>query len=174
METEHIYSKEEAAELREKIVSCEILPKIKVAFDKYPQLQSAMLLVAQYYNDEAGDAVHYQMIYSVLQTPVWGRELSETDYYYDDPVNLPRLPSLSEINIFLLENSHKFRRQKYSWEENGNAIPIFAAYCQEGCHQEMDYLDVYTPYAVFRNNDEEIEIEVVGNMLRPWLDGLRP
>ncbi len=174
MESQHIYTKEKAAELREKIINSEIVPRIKVAFDKYPQLHSAMLLVAQYWSDEANDAVHYQMIYSVLQTPAWGSELLETDYYYDDPVNLPRLPSLSEINIFLWENSHKFRRQKYSWEENRNAIPIFAAYCQEGCHQEMDYLDTYIPYAVFRRKEAEIEIEVVGNMLRPWLDGLRP
>ncbi len=57
---------------------------------------------------------------------------------------------------------------------NDNAIPNFAAYFKEGCHQEMDYLEAYSPYAVFRRKEGDIEIEVVGNMLRPWLDGIRP
>jgi hypothetical protein len=173
MEPQHLYTKEETADLREKIINSEILPQIQLVFSRYPQIRSAMLLVAQYWSDEADDAVHYRIIFSVLQTPIWGRELLGNDYYYEDPVNLPRLPNLSEINISLWKDSHKFRRQKYTWEENGNAIPIFAAYCEEGCYQEMNDLDAYTPYAVFRRKKEEIEIEVVGNMLRPWLDGVR-
>ena len=174
MEPEHIYTKLEAAELREKIISCEILPRIKVAFDKYPQLLSAMILVAQYYNDDAGDAVHYKMIFSVLPTPVWGREFLDNDYDDNDRVNLPGLLGLYEITDYLWEYFDPLEDGEYCWEEDRNAIPIFAAYCKEGCHQEMEYLDTYIPYAVFRRKDEEIEIEVVGNMLRPWLDGLRP
>jgi hypothetical protein len=173
MEPQHIYTKEESADLRVKIINAEILPTIKVVFDKYPQLQSAMLLVAQYWNDEANDAVHYTMVFSVLPTPAWGREFLETDYDDDDPVNLPGLPSLYEINDSLWEYSDKFESGEYCWENNGNAVPTFAAYCKEGCHQDMDYLEAYTPYAVFRRKEEEIDIEVVGNMLRPWLDGVR-
>lgn len=30
------------------------------------------------------------------------------------------------------------------------------------------------PYAIFRRRDNDIEIEVVGKMLRPWLDGIKP
>ncbi len=173
MKSQHIYTKEESAELREKIINSEILPTIKVVFDKYPQLQSAMLLVAQYWNDEANDAVHYTVIFSVLPTPAWGREFLETDYDDDDPVNLSGLPSLYEI-YDSIEDFCLFESGEYCWENNGNAVPTFAAYCKEGCHQLMDDLDSYTPYAVFRRKEEEIEIEVVGNMLRPWLDGLRP
>jgi hypothetical protein len=174
METQHIYTKEEAVDLRSKVINAEVLPTIKIVFDKYTHLQSAMLLVAQYWDDNASDAVHYTMIYSVLQTPLWGREFLKTDYDDDDPVNLPGLPSLYEIDDYLWEYFDKLEGREYFWDDNGDAVPLFAAYCKEGCHQEMDYLEAYTPYAVFRRKEEEIEIEVVGNMLRPWLDGLRP
>ena len=174
METPVIYTKEQAAELREKIVSCEIVPTIKVVFDKYPQIQSAMLVVAQYWNDEANDAVHYQMIFSVLPKPTFGVDIGGIEDYYDgDPINLPGLPSLYEI-YNSIEDFCVFEGEEYPWEENGNAVPTFAAYCKEGCHQDMDNLEAYTPYAVFRRKEGAIETEVVGEMLRPWLDGLRP
>ncbi len=175
METQAIYTKEEAAELREKIISADIVPQIKLAFSKYPQLQSAMLLVAQYWDDEADDAVHSHVIFSVLPTPALGVELVDTDDYDDyDPVNLPGLPSLDEIDYSLYEDFDKIESGEYCWNDNGNAVPTFAAYCKEGSHQNMDYLEAYTPYAVFRRKEEAIEIEVVGEMLRPWLDGMRP
>jgi hypothetical protein len=172
MKESAIYTKEEAAELREKIISSEIVPKIKVVFDKYPQLRSAMLLVAQYWDDEADDAVHYEIVFSVLPTPALGIKLVENDDYDEyDPVNLPGLPSLYRISS---EAYHKVEDEEYAWRDNGNAVATFAAYCKEGCHQEMDYLEAYTPYAVFRWKEADIEIEVVGTMLRPWLDGVRP
>jgi hypothetical protein len=174
MKPQHIYTKEEAADLRAKIISSEIVPRVKVAFSKYIQLRSAMLLVAQYWSDDAYDAVYYIMTFSVLSTPVWGREILSTDYDERDPINLPGLLSLYEIQDYLQEYFHQFEDEEYYWEPNENAIPTFAAYCKEGCHHDMDYLDAYSPYAIFRRKEEEIEIEVVGNMLRPWLDGLRP
>jgi hypothetical protein len=174
MEPEYIYTKKESADLREKIINYTIVPQIQLVFSRYPQIRSAMLLVAQYYGDEALDAVHCEMIYSVLPSPAWGCDLLSTDYDDLDPVNLPGLPSLSEINDSIREDFYKLEDRKYYWEHNGNAIPTFAAYCKEGSHQEMNYLEAYSPYAVFRWKDEEIEIEVVGNMLRPWLDGMRP
>ena len=172
METPRLYTKEQTAELREKIISSEIIPIINLHFSKYTQLQSAMLLVAQYWDDEADDAVHYQIIFSVLPTPVFSN--ADYDRYDPDPVNLPGLPSLDEIDDSLIEYLDKLENEEDCWQENGNAVPTFAAYCKEGCHQNMDYLEAYTPYAVFRRNQEEIEIEVVGDMLRPWLDGIRP
>ena len=171
METPRLYTKEQTAELREKIISSAIIPIINLYFSKYTQLQSAMLLLAQYWDDEAIDAVHYRLILSVLPTPV---STIDYDCYDPDPVNLPGLPSLDEIYDSLIEDLDKLESGEACWQDNGNTIPTFAAYCKEGSHQEMDCLEAYTPYAVFRRNQEEIEIEVVGEMLRPWLDGIRP
>ena len=171
MEPPAIYTKEEAADLREKIIDRGIVPLIKAGFDKYPQLQSAMLLVAQYWDDEAHDAVHYEIFFSVLLTPVLNVESVDIDVYHDgDPINLPGLPSSYEIYSAAY---NKIEYNEYSWQDNGNAVATFAAYCKEGCSQEMDYLEAYTPYAVFRRQEAGIEIEIVGTMLRPWLDGIR-
>jgi hypothetical protein len=168
-------STQKTSQLREKIINTEIVPIVKLAFGKYPQLQSAMLSVAQYWNDEAADAVHYHMNFSVLSTPALGVELVEDDDYMDrDLVNLPGLPALYEIETSLWEDLRNLERGEDRWNDNGNAIFAFAAYCKEGCHQEMDYSEAYTPYAVFRRDCEKIAIEVVGTMLRPWLDGIRP
>ncbi|BAZ09596.1 hypothetical protein NIES4071_14050 [Calothrix sp. NIES-4071] len=38
----------------------------------------------------------------------------------------------------------------------------------------MNALEAYTPDAIFRRRNDEIEIEVVGKILRPWLDGIKP
>ncbi len=171
MEPEHIYSKEEAAELREKIINSEIVPQVKLVFSRYPQIRSAILLVAQYWNDEAYDEVHYQMTFSVLPTPAW--EIGIEKCYEHDPINLPGLPELDEVYERFGEDFDEFKNGEYCWGNEEDTIPAFAAYCKEGSHQDMDYREAYSPYAVFRRKEEEVEIEVVENMLRPWLDGLR-
>jgi hypothetical protein len=172
METPAVYTKAEAAELREKIINHAIVPLVKAGFDNYPQLRSAMLLVAQYWDDEAYDAVHYELIFSVLPTPVFDLEPVDTDDYYDgDTVNLPGLPNSYEIYS---PAYNQIGYNEYSWQDNENAVATFAAYCKEGCSQEMGYFEAYTPYAVFRRKEGDIEIEIVGTMLRPWLDGVRP
>ena len=53
-------------------------------------------------------------------------------------------------------------------------IPAFAAYAPEGAHQSMDYSEAYNPYAILYRKDNDVEVKIVGKMLRPWLDGIRP
>ncbi|VEP16960.1 conserved hypothetical protein [Hyella patelloides LEGE 07179] len=53
-------------------------------------------------------------------------------------------------------------------------IPAFAAFCKEGSHQCMSTSEAYTPYAILTRTDNSIAVEIVGKMLRPWLDGVRP
>jgi hypothetical protein len=97
METEYLYTKEQAAELRQKMIETHILPQVKAAFTKYDRLQSAMILVAQYWCDEANDAVHYELLLSVLPTPAFPIKLVEIGSYDYDQVNLPGLPAYSDI-----------------------------------------------------------------------------
>ena len=171
---EYIYSGQEAANLREEIVENYVNLVVKMAFDKYPQLNSAMLLVAQYWDDEADDAVHEILFFSVLGTidieTVWKNECKA------DPVNLPGLPRQLEILFSVREEFYKEESlwQEHYWDDNGKAIPAFAAFCKEGCHQLMSFSEAYTPYAILRRKGEEIEVEVIGKMLRPWLDGIKP
>jgi hypothetical protein len=162
-------SKMETIELRSRIINYELIPKVRTVFDKYERIQSAMLLVAQYWDDDAYDAVHYRLIFSVLPTPAIGVQLVEDENDDFDPVNLPGLPGRYEIDR-IAQTVYEYA--EYSWNNNNNVVPAFAAYCKEGCHQEMADLEAYSPYAVFRRKEGSIEIEVVGEMLRPWLDGV--
>jgi hypothetical protein len=150
------------------------LPQVKPIFAKYEQIQSAMLVVAQYWSDDAQDAVHYRLVLSVLSTPSFPIKLEGC---YCDPVNLPDLPSHHEILSSVYDKRLVIEEDNSYWYENGIAIPAFSAFCKEDCHQDMENLDAYSPYAILRRKltaKDGIEIEVVGEMLRPWLDGLRP
>lgn len=164
---EHLYTKKQAAQLRQKSIDGFIVPIVKANFNKYPQLKSAAILVAQYWNDEASDAVHQHIIYSVLDTPDF--EAAARGEYGKDTVNLPSLGRLEDRAYSVERNG-----EEVYWLENLDAIPAFAAFCKEGSHQCMDTFEAYTPYAVLRRQEDDIDIEVVGKMLRPWLDGIKP
>lgn len=132
--------------------------------------------VAQYWADEANDAVHYDIAFSVLSTPelpILAEEDSEEEDEGKNAVNLPELPTNWEILDTLDLNIDANINIRW-WDDNGEAIPAFAAFCKEDSHQEMDRLEAYSPYAVFRRKGLEIETEIVGKMLRPWADGMRP
>jgi hypothetical protein len=161
-----LFTPMEAKQLREKLIRKWILPALEVRFTKFPQLKSAGLLVAQYWCDEASDAVHSLMHYSVLETPDFKAAIS-LEYDQNDMVNLPNLPSNAGINWCGVE-------EMIQWDENGIAIPAFAAYCKEGMDQEMTTKEAFSLFAIFRKTDDGIDIEYCGEMLRPWLDGISP
>lgn len=171
---EHLYSRKEAAKLREEIIQDCIIPVVKSTFDRYPQLRSVILLVAQYWDDQANDAVHNRLFFSVLETPdietVWklNAETIWKKQRQSDPLNIPGL----QIELYEDENDEYFWG-KIDWDDNGKAIPAFAAFCKEACNQLMSISEAYSPYAILQRKGEEIEVEVIGEMLRPWLDGIK-
>jgi hypothetical protein len=195
------YSPAETARLREQLLRDEIAPIIQRAFAAHPALNSATLLVAQYWCDEAEDAVHYDLVFSEKSTPdtaaayaarirrdeiefgestpprtgpppvwekwfPWLRASSPPAAVEGDPINLP-----SGIDEQVLEKDFTWN---LPWDSNGEPISLFAAYCLEDCHQEMDVGEAYSPYAVFRRQGSEVVVEVTGVMTRPWLDGVKP
>jgi hypothetical protein len=191
--SDKLFTAEETAILRRKYVEQRLLPPLDWRFKYYPNLKSAALFVAQYWDDEANDAVNVLWIFSVLETPdfdypfsnsTWTEEnlaarspgesgeaptLSKIQDEEDDPVNLPNLPTHSQIEWF---QGPDFR--ELAWDHNGMAIPLFAAFCKEGAHQEMNSREAYSCFAIFRKTADGIDIEYAGKMLRPWLEGIRP
>lgn len=159
------------AHLRTQLLEEWVKPAVRACFERYPELRSATLLVAQYWDDEAIDAVHNFFAFSVLNTPdlqaaFWAEE-NEAE---TDPINLPGLPPPWELLEIVWQRDWQ-RSDQVCWEDNGIAIPAFSAFCREGAHQMMTLSDAYTPYAILRRGqDEEIEIEIVGTMQRPWLE----
>lgn len=195
--TTNLYTAAETAAIREKVINDYALPIAKKVFDKYPEIKSACFAVAQYWDDNASDQVHNFILYSVLDIPDWeaydrsenkedpeGCENwngEEWDNYFNteiqDPVNLPNITESEYMELISdqewanLENSSNF------YDFNGlthEIVAAFAAFCKEGSQQGADYAESYTPYAIFTRTDTKIKIEIVGKMLRPWLDGIRP
>lgn len=160
------YTPSETAALRAQHLRENLLPAVARMFADAPDLMSACLMLAQYWNDEADDAVHYVLVFSVLPEPDLRAYARYMDLDEPDDVNLPG--AFDHFDLSCEE------REWVEWDHNGAAIPLYAAFCKEGCEQQMPILDAHTTYALFRRGDEGVEVEVVGEMLRPWLDGVRP
>lgn len=163
------YTAEEAAAGRVRLMREIALPFAQAEFDEHPGLKTVVACVAQYWDDEANDAVHCKLACSKNEMPKfegieygdaeWGEKWTGRDYY---------------TSMYRSGKTHKYL-EKLWWPDNDEAISLFAAFCKEGCNQEMDLEQAYTPYAVFRKQEDgAITTEVVGKMLRPWLDGVRP
>jgi hypothetical protein len=163
---------------------------ISLAFERHRWANSITLMVAQYWNDEAEDAVHPLWVFSTRAIPdldAYELELARNERFDTTPdarpasVNLPEHVHGWDLHA---ELAHGFSRTDHTridiriavpWDSNGWAIPLFAAYCPEGGSQESSMMECYRPVTVFRRpSPEETHpvIEFTGNKLRPWLDGV--
>ncbi|MEM9274965.1 MAG: hypothetical protein AAGA80_18670 [Cyanobacteria bacterium P01_F01_bin.143] len=195
--TARLYTATETTAIREKIINYYALPIVKKVFAKYPRIRSAYFAVAQYWDDNASDQVHYFILYSVLDIPNWEayvrsenkedpkgcKEWSDLDWdnYFDieikDCINLPDISEWEYMELITDEEWEKLENSSDFYDFNGlthEMVTAFAPFCKEGCHQDMDYGESYTNYALFTRMNTGIKIKIVGKMLRPWLDGIRP
>lgn len=195
--SDKLFTAEETAILRRKYVEKKLIPALQKLFDAFTELRSAALFVAQYWDDEAHDAVYPLWVFSVLETPDFDYPFSDEtleesdlnstggedddypiyskiDQMESDPVNLPGLGSHHDLGqLWGLDPSHGF----YEWislNPNELAIPLFAAFCKEGADQGLSSRENYSLFALFRRKLSGIEVEYRGEMLRPWLEGIYP
>jgi uncharacterized protein (TIGR02996 family) len=149
---------------RRQYVRTHLLPVVSPYFGTYRLLQSALLCVAQYWADEANDAVHGKLIVSELIEPTmevvgWG---DRPDANLPNTRLQPRKYGESGSVIGLWDTP---------WDDNDRAIPLWAAFAPETGHQEYGTLnEVYAPAVMFyRHGGYEFR-----PMCRPHLDGIRP
>jgi uncharacterized protein (TIGR02996 family) len=151
---------------RRQHVRTHLLPVVSEYFHTYERLQSAMLCVAQYWADEADDAVHGRLIVSELFEPTlegirWTAGESGVD------ANVPNTPIIGEYG----QSGSAVGFWHAHWDDNSGAIPLWAAFAPEGGSQEYDQLsEAYAPAVMlFRHGGHEFLPK-----LRPYLDGVRP
>ena len=171
-----LYTKSHTELIRQNVIDNYVLPIVKRAFAKYPQINSATFAVAQYW-DYGVSKIHDFFLYSVLDIPDWEAFAQSEKEGIEDSINLPGFEEERERFLFwsIIEKELSKEEQKHcNWDNTRELIPAFAAFCKEGSHQDMDYSEAYTPYAILRRTDNRIVVEIVGKMLRPWLDGIRP
>jgi uncharacterized protein (TIGR02996 family) len=152
---------------RRRYVRMHLLPLVDQYFQRYERLQSAMLCVAQYWADEADDAVHGTLIVSELFEPTLeGARHGEEEEPGPDP-NVPNTRIEREYG----EGGSEVFLWGAHWDDNSGAIPLWAAFApEEGTQDYASLSEAYAPAVMFyRHGGYEFL-----PMRRPHLDGVRP
>jgi uncharacterized protein (TIGR02996 family) len=151
---------------RRRFVRANLLPLVSQYFQTYKLLQSAMLCVAQYWDDEANDAVHGKLVVSELFEPTLEGVVAD-----DEPGRDPNVPNTHIESEFGESSSVIYLWNKTDWDDNYGAIPLWAAFAPENGSQHYEYLsEVYKPAVMFYPHGGH-EILPMG---RPHLDGISP
>ncbi|MEL6343633.1 MAG: hypothetical protein AAFV53_10920 [Myxococcota bacterium] len=159
-----------SSELRAHYLRWEFAPIAAELFRQSPRWASVTLAVAQYWCDEAHDAVHTVIIPSEHVNPGWPTPELRAEEGDDE----------AAVAVADDANAARWAARQSLWGhrvgpfygDNYDLIVAFAAYCLPGCHQEMDYSQAYRPYAIARRGpDASMEMEIVGRMVQPeWED----
>ncbi len=177
----YMYTAEETAQLRAKLIEDWVKPFAAACFKKYSQLQSIVLLV-EYCNEWEHDAVYDEYIFSLLENPDWSAGLTSKYHLSTDLVNLPVFTCHDREEIDKVMRSLRSENQKVKlphnykliWDEAGIAIPAFAAFCKNESPSKNNVKEDFVPYAILRRLGDDIEVEIIGKMWRPHQDGITP
>jgi len=174
-----------------------VAEEVAAVFKDFPDVQSAILMVGQFWADEAIDAVHRAIAYSFETNPDFAAYRAEAqrlnEVMLDRSVEMDSFDDEYEAHDLWVEGGAAVKRlgdrwsmdrrfdfhDKYiqfgGWDSNGSAISLFAAYCEEGADQELPTGLSHAPYCIFRRGPSgRVEAEVVGVKVRPWLEGVAP
>jgi uncharacterized protein (TIGR02996 family) len=143
----------------------QLLPLVARYFTTYERLQSAMLCVAQYWADEADDAVHDTMIVSELFEPT----LEGVEWDDESGVD-PNLPNTRINSKYGSGSAVSLYEADVNWQDNSGAIPLWAAFAPEGGSQDFGIEENYAPAVMFYRHGGYYFFP----MKRPHLDGIRP
>lgn len=182
------FSREEAAELRKQYLDGPFMMYMRAFFESHPDVKTVGLSVAQYYNDEASDAVHinkYPCVYDEIDLDAYHKWYSETDGGYNvSPDNLnPLMPGGEEAwDVFWKWEREEFNKNNelgvhaYGlWDDNYDAISLFGAFVEHPGSQDCDQAENYNLFCVYRRtSDGDIVWEYVCDLHRPYVDGCWP
>lgn len=156
-----------SAEMRERYLHEHFGPLARRYFEKDERVRSVILGIAQYWCDEADDAVHSIFVPCPDETPKpWPQCLSGNPYYSLE---------WGQTGVSWLDDwkEHQAMRDDLPFlDENESMIVAFASCVHETGSQEFDDAENYRPYAIARRSPAgAVDIEVVGKVLRPeWED----
>jgi uncharacterized protein (TIGR02996 family) len=141
----------------------EVKPLFARAFEAQPKVQSILLAVGQFWADEADDAVHGHLVFSTRHTPRWPHTCEDE---YAGTAGDGDLCSMCAWDRTTGGMASTF----VNWDSNGFAIRAWQAYCAEGASQEDDPSLSHTPVVVARRTPTGFTVDVIGRVLRPWLE----
>lgn len=163
-----------AEQRRQAFLEGPFLTYVGAVLDAEPQFNSGLLVVAQYWDDEAVDAVQAQMLWSVLPEVDAHAALSEpereptSEHEGWDELNRP-----GDLREGLQIGTEIEPSWWQIWDSNGEAITLFACYCEGIGHQAMPWYDIYRPLVRIERTPTGPTLNFVGTKYRPWLDGVK-
>jgi hypothetical protein len=135
---------------------------MKKFFAREPKWNSLLLCVAQFWNDEADDATHFELIASTKKTPSWIFD-SEADVS-EEQTSLKDAPR-EDCHVYSWDSHEELGN--FPLDRNSSAVRPFQSLCCEGAFQETDLSAAYLPAYVFRKDGS---VDFIGEIVRPWLD----
>lgn len=127
-------------------------------FAQHPDIQSVMVCVAQYWNDEADDAIHSQVITSHRRVPVWPHVC-----IHGDPWQLELDQTFGDLGNCCQEFYWQKLPDYFPFPQRGTTIFAFEPYCSEEQHEHA-----FRPYAVARRTTgDDVELELLAILHRP-------
>lgn len=126
-------------------------PWLKEHFKRKPADQSVLVSVAQFWADEANDAVHLTTLASDKPVP---------DFFHSDWSDEPSTEGTHGVGW---EHSPE-------WDDNGMSIRCFQAYCGEMGSQELPSAAQSEPFAIIQRTPSGPQLTWLGRCQRAWLD----
>lgn len=150
-----------AAEWRAHLVRWWFLPRAAHVLAD-PAWNSVTLAVAQYWDDEASDAVHLRCVPSSEAAPSWPLpELAGGSW------RPPWWTAARTAEAAV----HGGCQALDPYLDNLDLVVAFAAFCEPSCHQEMEITEAYRPYALATRGDDGVDVEIVGVVRQvEWVD----
>lgn len=122
------------------------------------EYRSVLLAVSQYWADEAGDAVHATVVASRRERPVWPHLCAESAYDDEDRESIPGEGCVSCDEEIISWPGW--------WDDNGDAVLAFEAWCHEaGSQEEPDYKNAL-PCLLAVRTPHGAEVSFVGKIER--------
>jgi hypothetical protein len=147
-------------EMLEIITNAYFLPIAKFAFEQDVGVKEVFLSAAQYWNDEADDAVHLNVQFSNHDYTSW-EKLNSSDNLFSENIVDTYTSAGEALFRLAIKNVHSIEYGFYP-DNYENFIACFGGFCKEGCSQETDYIDAYTPVVVAFKQNNEVKTKVIG------------
>lgn len=174
-------------EMRSTFLEWYFFPIMAKLFQRYNWVKGAYLAFAQYWNDEASDAVHYSIQLLTNKDLNWldsfSKEKNESLGDYFDARNYHSLDPRDWAAEQLVDSVKRelFNKEYGFYYDNGDLIKAFASFTQDGFSQESERQEAYSPYLKIwwepskyshKNADIELKWMIVGKMYRPHLENV--
>lgn len=179
------FSEDEAAAGRLNVLETNICPVILKVFEKFPKLNSAVLMIRHNDQGEIKDAIQAQLAFSLETNPNLQR-------WYDD-YEIDRDRNFKGRELFVegragaltadipfdadgISAVQKIVQENLEWDQDDLAISLFSSFCPGADNIDLIVVDNFIPFAILSRgiDGSDLDIGIAGSMYRPWLDGVMP